>query len=288
MGDPRLGEYLARIGLAVPPAPDPSGLATVQRAHRLAIAFENLDIPLGRGIQIDSDPVFAKLVAARRGGYCFEQNRLLADMLALMGLLTQPLLARVWLLLPPGEVPPRTHTVLVAELGGERWITDAGFGGGFCPPLPLRDGVTAQSPDGGLHRLRRWAEPGTVAGEWVLERRPASTRNIAARNIGSTDSGVDWQPQYSFDLAEVAQADLAAANHWTSTRPGTRFTTLRVASLVLPTGLAALTDRTFTLTDGATITTRPVGTAADWHAILADTLGIALTPEDVARLSLFA
>ena len=287
MIDPRLGEYLARIGLSAPPAPDPVGLAAVQRAHRLTIAFENLDIPLGRGIQIESDPVFAKLVRAQRGGYCFEQNRLLADMLALMGLPVRPLLARVWLLLPPGEVPPRTHTLLVADLAGEQWIADAGFGGGFCPPLPLRHGVTVQSPDGGTHRLRRWGEPGSVEGEWVLERRPAATRNIAARNIGVTDTGADWQPQYSFDLAEVAPADLAAANHWTSTRPGTRFTTLHVASLVTPSGLAALTDRTFTLTDGAAVTTRPAETAADWHAILTNTLGIALTLEDVARLPLF-
>ena len=121
----------------------------------------------------------------------------------------------------------------------------------------------------------------------MLERRPAATRNIAARNIGVTDTGADWQPQYSFDLAEVAPADLAAANHWTSTRPGTRFTTLHVASLVTPSGLAALTDRTFTLTDGAAVTTRPAETAADWHAILTNTLGIALTLEDVARLPLF-
>lgn len=288
MVDPRLVEYLARIGLSGPPAPNSAGLAAIQRAHRLAIAFENLDIPLGRGIRVESDPVFAKLVRARRGGYCFEQNRLLADMLALMGLATRPLLARVWLLLPPGEVQPRTHTLLLADLVGERWIADAGFGGGFCPPLPLRHGVTMQSPDGGTHRLRRWGEPGTVQGEWVLERRPAATHNIAARNIGPGDTVVDWQPQYSFDLAEVAPADLAAANHWTSTRPGTRFTTLQVASLVTATGLAALTDRTFTLTDGATVTMRPADTAAEWHAILTDTLGIALTLEDVACLPLFA
>ena len=270
----RLLEYLARVGLDAPPAPDPAGLAALQRAQRLAIAFENLDIPLGRGIAIGGDAVFAKLVGAGRGGYCFEQNRLLADMLALMGLPTRPLLARVWLLLPPGEVPPRTHTILLADIGGEPWIADAGFGGGFCPPLPLRDGATAQSPDGAAHRLRRAGTPGSVGGQWLLERRVSES--------------ADWQAQYGFDSAEVAPADLEAANHWTSTRPGTRFTTLHVASRVLPTGLAALTDRTFTLFEGASSTSRPVETAAEWHALLTGPIGIALPAEAVAALPLFS
>lgn len=273
MAGPRLAAYLARVGLHAPPAPDAGGLAALQRAQRLAIAFENLDIPLGRGIAIDGDAVFAKLVGAGRGGYCFEQNRLLADMLALLGLPTRPLLARVWLLLPPGEVPPRTHTLLLARIGGEPWIADAGFGGGFCPPLPLRDGAAAQTADGASHRLRRAAAPGSVAGEWLLERRASA--------------GADWQAQYGFDTAEVAPADLEAANHWTATRPGTRFTTLHVASRVLPTGLAALTDRTITLSEGAQSVSRPVETVDEWHALLTGTIGIALSREAVAALPLF-
>ena len=277
MSDPgrsnRLADYLARVGLDTPPAPDAAGLASLQRAQRLNIAFENLDIPLGRVIAIDRDSVFAKLVGAGRGGYCFEQNRLLADMLALLGLPTRPLLARVWLLLPPGEVPPRTHTLLLAELGGELWIADAGFGGGFCPPLPLRDGATAGSPDGASHRLRRAGAAGSIPGEWLLERRAA----------GSTA----WLAQYGFDSAEVALADLEAANHWTATRRGTRFTTLHVANRVLPTGLAALTDRTFTRFDGPASTSCTIATPAEWHALLTGTIGIALPPEDVAALPLF-
>ena len=80
-----LDAYLARIRLPARPTLDDLGLAAVQRAHRLAIPFENLDIRLGRGIRIDSESVFAKLVTAKRGGYCFEQNRLFADALTALG-----------------------------------------------------------------------------------------------------------------------------------------------------------------------------------------------------------
>ena len=71
-----LDAYLARIGLGLAPAPDAKGLEIVQRAHRLSIPFENLDVRLGRGISLDPGHVFEKLVVKRRGGYCFEQNQL--------------------------------------------------------------------------------------------------------------------------------------------------------------------------------------------------------------------
>ena len=42
-----LDAYLARIALKERPLADAEGLATLQRAHRLAIPFENLDVILG-------------------------------------------------------------------------------------------------------------------------------------------------------------------------------------------------------------------------------------------------
>ena len=65
------------IGIAAVGAADLATLMAIQRGHRLAIAFENLDIPLGREIDLSPAAIFRKLVTQRRGGYCFEQNALL-------------------------------------------------------------------------------------------------------------------------------------------------------------------------------------------------------------------
>ena len=89
----QLAAYRARIGVTGAVSRDPAGLAVVQAAHRRSIAFENLDVMLGRRIDTGREAVFAKLVTAGRGGYCFEQNRLLADMLAELGLPSRMLLA---------------------------------------------------------------------------------------------------------------------------------------------------------------------------------------------------
>ena len=277
-----LDRYFARIGMENRPEATPEGLAVLQAAHRQAIGFENLDIPLGRGIRIDGVSVFDKLVAKERGGYCFEQNRLYADALTALGIANRPLLARVRLGNPMGITPPRTHVLLLVELDGRQWIADAGFGGSFVPPLPLEDGAEATTADGAGHRLRKTGIAGSLVGEWLLERAgPANATDGRSAPHG------DWQPQYTFDLGEVAPDDLEQGNHWTSTRPDTRFTTLRVASIALPEGFAALTERQMTVYSGGTSETRTIADVADYARTLREVFRIALAEEDAARLGLF-
>lgn len=206
-------------------------MAAVQRAHRLAIPFENLDIPLGRGISLDPSALFDKLVHRRRGGYCFEQNSLFLAALHAIGFEARPLLARVWL--GASETPPKTHTFNLVTIGGEEWIADAGFGGSYTPPLRLEVGAEAQTPDGAGHRLRRDDIHG-----WMLER-AGGTVHIDGR----ASDAPGWLPQYSFTLAKVFPSDLALANHFTATAPGTRFTSFRIASIATPCGFVSLLDR---------------------------------------------
>lgn len=278
----KLDLYLRRIGLSGRPSPDADGLAAVQLAQRRAIAFENLDIQLGRPIRIDNESVFDKLVTRRRGGYCFEQNRLFSDMLGAVGLPNRPLLARVRLG-PSGTVPPRTHVLLLLEISGQPWLADAGFGGSLVLPMPLRDGAQCATPDGAQHHLRRVGERGSLGGEWLLERAgPATATDGRAAPHG------DWQPQYTFDLAEVAPEDLEQANHWTSTRPDTRFTALHVVSIVLPAGFASLTDRNLTVFENGATQSREIADVDDCRSILSGRFGLDLAAEEIAALPLFA
>lgn len=76
-----LAAYLARLGLAAPAA-TAAGLAGLQQAQLRAIAFENLDPLLGRLPDLAPDALMRKLVAGRRGGYCFELNGLFGAALA--------------------------------------------------------------------------------------------------------------------------------------------------------------------------------------------------------------
>ena len=266
-----LDAYLARILLPARPTVDSYGLAALQRAHRLAIPFENLDVLLGRGIAIDSDSVFAKLVTAGRGGYCFEHNRLFLDALAALGFVASPVLARVWL--GATDVPPLTHTFSLVTLGEELWIADAGFGGSYTPPMPLIAGTEVTAPDGATFRLEQ-----NDAHGWML------LRDGDAATTDGRGTGSGFQPQYSFAPVPVHPTDLALSNHWTSTAPQSRFRQVGVVSIVLPNGLASLTDARYRRRAGGEETQAIITDPRVYRMRLSMMFGITLSAEDVAAL----
>ncbi|MDO6416846.1 arylamine N-acetyltransferase [Sphingomonas sp. BIUV-7] len=270
-----LDAYLARIALKEAPAADADGLATLQRAHRLAIPFENLDIALGRGIGIDPVSVFAKLVSAKRGGYCFEHGQLFLDALEALGFAARPLLARVWLGRPEA-VPPLTHTLALVTIDGAEWIADAGFGGSYAPPMPLADGEEAESPDGARFRLARDPEFG-----WML------SRNGHGGMTDGRSPGEGWQDQYSFTLAPVFPADLALGNFWVSEAPESRFVQNRIVSVPLPHGFATLNGRAYRRHSKDQSTEAEIGDPRVYRMRLSMMFGIDLTAEEVAALGLF-
>ena len=265
-----LDAYLARLRLLARVTPDAEGLGRLQRSHRLAIPFENLDVMLGRPLRIDGEAVFAKLVTASRGGFCFEHNRLFLDGLASLGFEARPLLARVWL--GAIETPPLTHTLALVSLDGQPWIADPGFGGSFAPPLPLAEGATATASDGARFLLRRDGET------WTL---------LRDGDPGTTDGrgdGPGWQPQYRFTTAAVTDDALAAGNAWASTDPASRFVRHRIVSIVLPHGFARLTDRRYRRQVGAEVTEAEIADPRVYRMRLSLMFGIDLTSDEVAAI----
>ena len=49
-------------------------LKQLHYAHVHHVPFENLDIHLGKPISLKEPDLFAKIVAHKRGGYCYEVN----------------------------------------------------------------------------------------------------------------------------------------------------------------------------------------------------------------------
>src|SRR5471032_1462354 len=124
-----LDAYFARTGYTGARAPTLATLHGIVAAHAQTIPFENLDVLLGRGINLDPAAVQQKLLRDRRGGYCFEQNSLLLHVLEALGFSAAPISARVRLRHPRDFTPPRTHLFLRIELDGESWLADVGIGG---------------------------------------------------------------------------------------------------------------------------------------------------------------
>jgi N-hydroxyarylamine O-acetyltransferase len=202
-----LGAYLDRIGLSREPS-----IAAVHRAHATAIPFENLDPRSGVPVSLALDDLARKLVDERRGGYCFEQNLLLAAALRELGAEVELMLARVRSGAPPGTLRPRSHLVLRVRADGADLHADVGFGlGTLLEPIPFGPGGE-HDQEGWRFRIR---EDGA---EYVLQLR--------------TDAG--WADQYAFVPESAPQIDVEVQNWFTCTHPRSPFVTGLVASVYRP------------------------------------------------------
>jgi N-hydroxyarylamine O-acetyltransferase len=204
-----LDAYLARVGLSGRPS-----IAEIHRAHATAIPFENLDPHRGVPVSLAIEELQRKLVDARRGGYCFEQNLLLAGALEALGVEVELLLARVRVGGPPGAMRPRTHLVLRVRADGGDWHADVGFGRGtLLEPIPFGPG--------GVYDQSGWRFRVVQDGpEYVLQ---------AAGAEG-------WIDQYGFVPEPVPLIDVEVGNWWTCTRPGSPFVTGLIVSAYAPDG----------------------------------------------------
>jgi len=223
-----LDAYFDRIGWGGSGAPTYETLAGILGAHMAAIPFENFDVLLGRPPRLDIESLQAKLLRARRGGYCFEHATLFAAVLEAMGFAPVRHSARVVLIVPAAEAP-RTHMFLTVPLPGGTFVADPGFGR-FAPrvPVPLRDGVKA-SFDGETHWMER------TASGWAL-RVATKESSVAA-----------WVTTLEHDNA----ADFSMANHYTATHPASAFLNRIMLRALTPDGRVSVMNREVTIARGA-------------------------------------
>ena len=226
-----LPRYLARIGYRGPVAPTLEVLAALQAAHIAAIPFEAIDALTGAGIDIGAESVDAKLIGQRRGGYCFEQNGLFLRVLREIGFEAEGLLGRVRWMLPDDAPPtPRTHMVVRVTFGGQRWLTDVGFGAAV-PPQPLAmDSEEAQPTRHESYRVIR------QGAEW----------QVAAAIEG------EWRTLYRLDDVAPPAIDYELGNWYTSAHPASHFRHQLIAARTTADARYGLRDNRLTtrLADG--------------------------------------
>lgn len=139
----RLRAYLDRVGFEGEPKADLDTLTRLHRGHLEHIPYENLDVVLGRRLDLDAARSFDKLVTRRRGGWCYEMNGLFAWALERIGFsLTR--LAGAVRRAELGDAFIGNHLVLLVHLH-RPYIADVGFGDGLREPAPLAEGPIEQS-----------------------------------------------------------------------------------------------------------------------------------------------
>jgi N-hydroxyarylamine O-acetyltransferase len=245
-----LDAYLARIGYDGAREPTHSVLDALHVAHRTRIAFENLDIFLGRPIRLDLESLQAKLVHGKRGGYCYEQNTLFAAALERLGFRVTRLAARVRR--GTTRFLPRTHMLLRVDVDDALWLADVGFGGdGPLLSVPLNVG----------QEVRQYAWSYRVIREadlWVLQ--------------SSLDG--NWQDLYAFTLEPQHDVDFEVVSYYVSTHPASRFVQTLTAQLATPQARYILANRELTVVRGEVTDVRTVEGGEGLLHVLAETFAL--------------
>ena len=252
--------YLRRIGYSDGRDASAATLEALHRAHVTHIPFENLDVVVGRPIALDLASLQAKLVAGRRGGYCFEQNLLFSAVLRAFGFTMTNLAARVRL--GSNVVRPRTHMTLVVEADGARWLTDVGFGGqGLLVPVPLEGGFRSEQ------------------GAWTF--RVADENGL---HVLQSSRGGQWQDLYAFTLEPQHRVDYELTNYYTSTHPSSPFTQMVIAQRIAPDVRRTLRDREYSEDRGRDVATRTLAGGDEIRDVLAEEFGLELSADDASAL----
>ncbi|WP_301098106.1 arylamine N-acetyltransferase [Otariodibacter sp.] len=117
--------YLADLNITknITNLEDISNLAS---AHLKRYFFGNPKILVGEEVPIDLESIYNNIVVNKRGGYCFEHNKLMYEVLKNLGFEVTQHLARIL----NNDIPkiPMTHRVTILHYQGEKYLVDVGVG----------------------------------------------------------------------------------------------------------------------------------------------------------------
>ncbi len=250
-----LNAYFGRIGYTGHGAPTLETLRDIHRLHPASISFENLDPFLGDCVSLDLGDVQNKLVQHHRGGFCYEQNRLLMEVVQALGFKVRGLAARVLWNRPADAVVPRSHMLIAIPIDGETWLMDVGFGGlTQTAPLRLAPGIEQETP----HEPFRVLDEG---GTYLMQAHAAG----------------EWRNLYRFDLYEQLPIDYELPNFYLCRHPNSHFISTLMAARALPGKRLALMNDRFTkhIHDGGTERVE-LADAEELAGVLEDEFGLEL------------
>lgn len=246
--------YAERIGVEWPMEPTRSNLDRIVLSHQLSIPYENiLCHDLGEVPDLDLTSLFRKVVSQRRGGYCFELNRLFEGLLDEIGYATYPVSCRVRY----GGLPdrPMLHRATVVVIDGAHLFCDVAFSGPEAPgAVPVGDAMTS---GGETFTIKKGRGP-----MWEMSRESKGRETLL---LEFWDMPVD--EQY-----------FIPANFYCSRCEESRFVRERLMNIRRPDGSATLVNNTIKVHRGGTVTTATYDDPEKLAGAILDVFGVEVDP----------
>lgn len=209
MNTSELEKYFERIHFSGAPELTMETLKRIHQLHPKYIPFENIDSYTGIVPSLNVDDIFRKLVIESRGGYCYEQNLLLSEVLKKLGFNVKLQLGRVVWGRQEDSIAAQTHLLLIVDFEEEKYVVDCGFGTAtLTAPVLLNEEEQQQTPNG-IFKVSHKEETYTL---WMWKEQ--------------------WLPVYRFIPEYVEPIDLDISNWYLSTHPDSHFKNRLILSKV--------------------------------------------------------
>ncbi len=244
--------YLERIGYRGETRVARDTLSELIRSHLTGVPFENLEVFEEKRVpSLETEDIYKKVVENRRGGYCFELNKLFYELLTALGFSVYPVGVRiVWM---KETFPPMLHRGTIAVLDGEKYFCDIGYGGpgpkGLVELIPgeyiiCGDSFRVEGEDGGFFRINRMHDG-------------------------------EYRPMLVFRDQKMEEADFLPMNFYCAKSENVIFSQKRILNLCLPNGSVALTDDTLTIREDGGVTVIQCRDEAERRKYIKEKFGVA-------------
>ncbi len=235
-------------------------LKDINTRHVAAFPFSSVGCRLGDELPLDVESLYQRIVLRRRGGYCFEQNGLMYEILEELGFSVKLYLARV--IYNQDTHPGLTHRITMVEFEGQEYILDVGFGA-QGPRVPVRMSEE-ETKDG--DRIFRVAEP--RAGEFHLQ----------------IFKDGDFFSLYRFELARYGQSDCELGHFYSHKHPNASFVNHLVISRILDNEVRSLRNLDYWIITKSGTQEKRISNANDFRHILIDELNVQVTEAESLQL----
>jgi N-hydroxyarylamine O-acetyltransferase len=252
--------YLQALGLTKK-NPTLPFLHEITELHVSTFAFCSIGPRLGLDLPLDLNSLFERIVLQKRGGYCFEQNGLLFEILDELGFSVKLYLARV--VYNQDIHPGLTHRISIVKCEGEKYVVDVGFG-----PLGPRAPVKFKHEDGvDENRFFRLSEP--QENEFHMQ----------------TMKDGDFFSLYKFELAQYGQADCEIGHFFSHKHPKAVFVNNLVASRIMKDEIRSLRNQEYWILRPSGDVREKIENSKQLHNILKEQFDIQITETESIELA---
>jgi len=239
---------------------DFSFLKDVVVRHIATFAFSSVGCQLGENLPLDFESLYQRIIIQRRGGYCFEQNGFLYEVLEELGFSPKIYLARV--IYNQDIHPGLTHRITMVEYEGQQYVLDVGFGPlGPRIPVPM-----SEIESNNLDKVFRITE--NRLGEYHMQ----------------VMKDGDFFSLYRFELSRYGQADCELGHFYSHRHPDAAFVNHLVVSLVKDSETRSLRDLEYWVISKSDTQNLKINDAEQLWRILVDELGVQVTEDESRQL----